>query len=168
MRLREAVASALQLIAVLAFLILGAFLIMLPSRPDWRLAAVKWLQERPESFYGAGFFIGSFGLLLMLGFYGVGRGHFLRLAMKPNAITVDVKLVEQAIEECFKTNFPLYVRGADITVISKKHLEIAVDLEPLNENRQLRLMKVMEKKLSLLLCDRFGYTRPFTLSIHSR
>ena len=88
--------------------------------------------------------------------------------MKPHEAMVDVKLLEMAIEECFQTNFSKHVRGSDIAVISKQRLEVAVDLTPMEEKLQMRLMRDMEKKLGLLLRDRFGYARPFTLSVHSR
>lgn len=81
---------------------------------------------------------------------------------------VDVKLLEQVVEECFQTNFASYVRGSDIAVIAKERLEVAVDLTPMEEKLQIRLMLDMEKKLGLLLQERFGYARSFTLSVHSR
>jgi hypothetical protein len=168
MRLREAAASALQLLVVLSYFGLACLAIVLPARPDWRSIGIDYLQVHPEIFYWIGGGFGIFGFLLLLGFYGIGRGRFLRLLMKPHTAMVDVKLIEQAIEECFQTNFPAYVRGADIAVISKQRLEVAVDLTPLEEKLQMRLMREMEKKLGLLLRERFGYARPFTLSVHSR
>ena len=167
MRLREAVASALHLLVILSYFGLALLAVFLPSRPDWRLAAIAHLQEKPESFYWIGAALGGIGVLFILGFYGIGRGRFLRLSMKPHMASVDVKLLEQAIEECFKSHFPKQVRGTDIAIFSKQRLEVAIDLVPLEAKQQLRLMRAMEKKLSFLLRERFGYTQPLTLSIHS-
>ena len=168
MRLREAVASALHLLVIGSFFALALFLFFLPSRPDWRVAAVEWLLEQPGQFYWLAAAFAAMGCLFMLGFYGIGRGRFLRLLMKPHMAIVDAKLLKQVIEECFRIHFPRQVRGADIAVISKQRLDVVVDLLPLEENRQPRLMREMEKQLSYLLRERFGYTRPFILSIHSR
>jgi hypothetical protein len=168
MRLREAVASALHLLVVLSYFSLAGFAFLLPSRPDWRIRGVNWLQERPESFYWLGAALALVGILFMLGFYGIGRGHFLRISMKPHMATVDAKLLEMAIDECFKINFPDYVRSSGIAILSKQRLEVSVDLMPLEEKLQTRLVRQMERKLGALLRDRFGYSQAFTLSLHSR
>ncbi|MBF8263484.1 MAG: hypothetical protein HW387_1149 [Parachlamydiales bacterium] len=168
MHLREAAASALQLLVVFSYFCLATIATVLPLRPDWRAIGIDYLQSYPEIFYWIGGGIGLFGFLLLLGFYGLGRGRFLRLTMKPHMAMVDVKLLEQVVEECFQTNFASYVRGSDIAVIAKERLEVAVDLTPMEEKLQIRLMLDMEKKLGLLLQERFGYARSFTLSVHSR
>jgi hypothetical protein len=168
MRLREAVASALHLLVISSFFALSFFFFVLPLRPDWRLLVVNWLSEQPEHFYWLGAIFALIACLFVFGFYGVGRGRFLRLIMKPHVAIVDAKLLKEAIEECFRTHFPRHVRGSDIAVVSKQRLDVAVDLLPLEENRQLRLMREMEKQLCYLLRQRFGYSLPFTLSIHSK
>ncbi len=168
MRLREAVASVLHLLVILTYFGAACFFILLPLRLEWRMLGATWLQEQPDIFYWIGASIGIIGLFLSIGFYRVGRGRFLRLSMKPHTATIDVKLLEQAIEECFQTHFAAHVRGSDIAIISKQRLEIAVDMLPIEEKRQKKLMIEMEQKLGSLLRDRFGYARPFTLSIHSK
>lgn len=168
MRLREAFASALHLFVVLCFLGIACFCFLLPQRPDWRSLFIHFLQEGPAISYWVGAGITVFALLLMLGFFGIGRGRFLRLTMKPHEAIIDVKLLEMAIEECFQTHFSQHVKGSDIAIISKQRLEVAVDLLPLEESGQKKIMLDMEQKLGTLLRDRFGYSRPFTLSVHSK
>jgi len=168
MRLREAVVSALHLLVVGSFFALAFFLFFLPSRPDWRSIGAKWLLDQPEQFYLVGAFFASAACLFTLGFYAIGRGRFLRLLMKPHVAMVDVKLLKEVIEDCFRVHFPKYVRGADIAIAAKQRLDVAVDVLPLEASRQLRLMRDMEKQLCYLLRERFGYTRPFTLSIRSK
>lgn len=168
MRLREAVASALHLLVIGSFFGLACFLFFLPSRPDWQIIGMKWLMEEPDHFYWLGGMVAAASFLFLFGFYGVGRGRFLRLLMKPHIAIVDGKLLKEAIEECFRIHFPRHVRGADIAIISKERLDVIVDMLPLEEGRQLRLLREMEKQLCYLLRQRFGYTRPFTLSIHSK
>jgi hypothetical protein len=107
-------------------------------------------------------------LLFLFGFFGIGRGRFLRLKMKPHSAVVDGKLLKEAIEKCFRSHFPRQVRGADIAILSKERLDIVVDMVPLEENQQLFLLREMEKQLGYLLRQRFGYTKPVTLSIHSK
>lgn len=168
MRFREAIASALQLFVILFDFGLALFFVILARRLDWRSLGIHWLQDEPEYFYWIGAAVGCLGILLMLGFYGVGRGRFLRLAMKPHIAMIDIKLLQKATEECFQTHFSPQVRGSDIAIFSKQRLEVAVDLAPMESRIQIVLLKDMEQKLTTLLRDRFGYTRPFTVSIHSK
>jgi len=167
MRLKEAVASALHLLVVISFLGIALFCLALPSMPLWRMACMNWLVEQPEQFYWLGAIFGGAAILFIYGFYSVGRGRFLRLLMKPHIAIVDTKLLKEVIEECFHAHFPRQVRGADVA-INKQRLDVAVDLLPLEETRELLLMREMEKHLVHLLRQRFGYTKPFILSIRSR
>lgn len=168
MRLREAVASALHLLVILSFAVLAFFSFLMPSRPDWRFMAIDCLEKSPENFYWICGGFACFAFLLLLGFYKIGRGRFLRISMKPHLAMVDVKLIEQVVEECFQSHFPSYVRGTDVAVVNQQHLEVVIDLIPIEEKQQVQLMKDAEKKLCQLLRNRFGYVQPFNLSVHSR
>jgi hypothetical protein len=165
MRLREAVASALHLLVIGLFFVLAAILFWLPSNPDWRFIGVNWLMEKSEPFYWMGAIFMAMGFFFMLGFYGIGRGRFLRLLMKPHIAIVDTKLLREVVEDCFRTHFPRLVRGVDIAVASNQCLDVAIDLMALDNNRQMKLLREMEKQLSYLLRQRFGYCRPFILSV---
>jgi hypothetical protein len=168
MRLKEAVASALHLAIILVFFTLATFCFMLPFRSDWRSDLIGFLQDRPDVFYQAGALIAGVGILLMIGFFRMGRGHFLRLVMKPHMASVDVRLLQHVVDECFSQHFYRHVINSDIAIISKQRLEIEVDLVPMEQKSQLVLLKDMENKLGALLRDHFGYVRPFTLSIRTK
>src|SRR5689334_21340679 len=105
MRLREAITSVLDLLVVLSYILLGCFAIILPSRLDWRSTMIHWLDEHPENFYTIGAACAGIGLFFLFCFYGFGRGKFLRIAMKPHPVTIDVQLLEQTISDYLKTNF---------------------------------------------------------------
>jgi hypothetical protein len=165
MRLREAIASMLHLLVVGVFAAIACFFLFLPSQIDWRIDLIRWLQDQPVNFCWLGLFFSSMTILFMMGFFGIGRGRFLRLLMKPHVAIVDSKLLRQTIEDCFRIHFPKNVRGVDIDVISRQRLDVAVDLLPLEEKQQGYLLREMEKQLFYLLRSRFGYSRPFTLSI---
>jgi hypothetical protein len=168
MRLREAVASALHLLVVAAFSGITIFLFFLPSKPLWRSMCVQWLLEHPEKFYPLAAAFGSAACLFLFGFFTISRGRFLRILMKPHEAIIDAKLLKEAAEECFRSYFSKEVYGVDVAVAAKQRLDIAVDMHPVDANRRSCILREMEKQLTYLLRQRFGYTQSFTLSVRSK
>ncbi len=168
MRLREAAASALHLLVVLSYFALGVIAVLLLRRPDWNKMAAEFLTNQSEIFYWIGAGFAAIGLFFLLGFYGIGRGKYLRVSMQAGMASIDSKIVRQAIEECFKVNFPHQVRGASVSVVKGKRLEVVVDLIVLNEEQKLALLVDAETKLLDILKSRFGYIKPLTLFVRSR
>jgi hypothetical protein len=162
MRLRDAVASSLHLLVILFYSAFGSFLMFLPRRLDWRLLGIHLLDVKPSVFYlvGAGFL--GIGFLFFLGFYKVGRGKYLRLAMHPKLTSIDAKLLERTVGECLKRH---QLVSPSVSVSVENQLEIVADSVALPEEKEL---KVVEEELGKILRDRFGYTQPFTLSLRSK
>lgn len=167
MRLREAVASALHLLVVLAFFAFGAFSLLLARRSDWMQAVLDCLNKTPDALYWVATSFGVIGLFFLWGFHGIGRGRYLSLEMKSGIATIDSKLIRQAIEECFRKNYPEEISGASVSVAKDKCLEIALDLKSLSEEQQLKLLSDAEGKLRELLGSRFGYYKSLSLFIRS-
>jgi hypothetical protein len=168
MRLREAAASALHLLVVLSYFALGAFAVLLLRRPDWNKMATDLLVSQSEIFYWVGAALGAIGLFFLLGFFGIGRGKYLRLSMQEGKAVIHSKIIRQAIEECFKLNYPEQVLGASVTVVKGQRLEVAIDVTALDEEEQLTLLADSEAKLLHILKSRFGYSQPLTLFVCSR
>ena len=139
---------------------------MLPSRVDWRFQGIEWLEKNPEAFYAGAAFFAAIAFVFLLGFYGVGRGQYLRLHMKPREVFIDVKLLEHALEACVKEHFPLEIYGASVAVAAKERLEVAFDFAPLDPKEKEETLRKAEEQLGILLRDRFGYTKPFTMVLH--
>jgi hypothetical protein len=140
---------------------------ILPIRLDWRLEVIGWLDAAPEPFYWIGAACFGLGLFFVTAFFCIGRGRYLRLSMTPHSAVVEAKLIEQAIREVVKIQFPHQVSGVDVAVHSKERLEVAIDLEPLEERKREQMLAQAEGALKLLLRERFGYKRPFTLFVRS-
>lgn len=107
-----------------------------------------------------GFFVASF--LLFLGFYTLNRGRFLKIVMGHHLAEIDVKVMRETIEHCFKTKFPKIVLQ-DLEVIWGRKLEINVSLGSVENSQDL--FKDVEKELSMLLKSRFGYGKNFSLIV---
>ncbi len=167
MRLREAAASALHLLVVLSYFALGAFAVLLLRRPDWNKMATDLLMNQSTIFYWIGAASVAVGLFFLLGFYGIGRGKYLRVSMQAGRAAVNSKIVRRAIEECFKVNYPDQVRGASVTVVRGQQLQVALDLIALEEDQKLTLLAEAEEKLLEILKTQFGYTKPLTLFVRN-
>ncbi len=168
MRLREAVASALHLLVVLAFFGLSFVSLLLVRRSDWMQAVLDCLNNTPDALYWTAAGFGVIGLFFLWGFHGIGRGRYLALQMESGRATIDSKIVRLAIEECFKKNYPAQVSGASVSVAKGKRLEVALDLKSLPEEEELQLLSDAESKLQDLLQTQFGYREPLSLFIRSR
>ena len=65
--------------------------------------------------------------------------------MKPHAVTVDVKLLEQAIERNVRIYFPQHFRGVNVVSFAQKQLDIAIDLAPMDKKLQSELVAMRRK-----------------------
>lgn len=165
MRVREAIASALHLLVVLAFLGAGCFFIGLILQSEWRWRAVQILTESPHLLnWAAGGLIAA-GLFFLFAFFGIEKGSTLRIAMKGHPVTIDLKVIEQIVGECFNTHFSKEVREADVAIVSPDKIELSVQFAPLPKGREKTLLPELEQKLGSFLRDRLGYTKSFTLTI---
>ena len=142
---RQALVSALHLFVVLAFFIGGFVFIALPYLPEIQMQLI-------EKSTLIGFTLFAASLVLLLGFYALDRGRYLVIQM---GTSTDVNVIRQTVEECFERQFPKKIFLSDIEI--GKQLEIHVRMADLDE----REMAAIEQALSLLLKDRFGYSKPF-------
>lgn len=163
MSLRQALASALHLFVVFSFFAAGMFFIALPYLPETRIQMVDLLSNEFEkcTTIGLGFFLTS--LLFLLGFYAFNRGKYLVIQM---GFSTDVKIIRQTIEECFLTQFPKKIALKEIEIGPKSCLEMKVHLASLDEAAREELFIEVEKELTVLLQNRFGYSQPFYLTVN--
>lgn len=159
---RQAIASALHLFVVLAFSLAGLLCVLLPHLPLTRMNLIEILSHQPEQCaqIGLGFFLAAF--IFLLGFYALNRGKYLVIRM---GLSTDLKIVQHAIEECFAKQFQKKIALKEVSLGSKSHLHLKVHLAPIDESSREDLFITVEKQLSLLLYQRFGYSKPFHLIV---
>ena len=157
---RQALASTLHLFVVFAFFGAGFFCVSLPYLPELRVRVADALLSRFEvcTLLGLGFFATS--LLLLLGFYSLNRGQFLRIVMGRHLVEIDTRVIRSTVEDCFKRKFPT-IALQDLEIIWGRKLEIGVVLGAVENEEEL--LERVEKELSQLLRHRFGYKKPFAL-----
>lgn len=165
MTFRQAFASVLQLFAVFALFLVGFYFVCLPYFPEARERAIDALIDQPEVFLwiGGGFFFASF--LLLLGFYALNRGRTLRIQMGEHRAEIDVQVVRQTLEECFRDRFSKRMSLRDVEISGGSRIEISVSMAPLEEDAREALFVEADSALKSLLRLRFGYTKPFHLNV---
>lgn len=150
MSFRQAFTSALHLFILLAFFVAGVFLVSLAYLPELKKTILETdLTEAGLAVFGASFF-------LFVCFFALNRGKYLRIRMGGgNIADVDMKVIHQTIEEIFQTHqIPLHEVGVHFET-----LEISISLKKEDEEQLSKL----EKELTVLLRNRFGYSKPFYL-----
>lgn len=159
---RQALASALHLFVVFAFFCAGLFFVALPYLPETRIQIIDMLSNQFEkcTIAGLGLFLTS--LLFLTGFYGLNRGRYLVIQM---GISTDVKVIRQTVEDCLFKHFSRKISLKELEIGAKDLLELKVHLEPLDESAREQLFIEVERQLSTLLQERFGYTKPFHLIV---
>lgn len=162
MSARQAIASALHLFVVLAFFIAGLFFVLLPYLPLTRIEIVDFFSHRYEQCTQIGMGLFLVALIFLLGFYALNRGKYLVIRM---GISADLKVIQLAIEECFVKQFPKKISLKELGLGPKSRLDLKVYLAPADERAREDLFIAVEKQLSLLLHERFGYARPFHLIV---
>lgn len=160
---RQALASALHLFAVSAFFAAGLFFVALPYLPETRIQIIDLLSNQFEkcTTIGLGLFLAA--LVFLLGFYALDRGRYLVIKM---GISTDLKIVRQSIEECLAKRFSKKISLREIEVGPRSRLELQVRLAPVDEAAREELFINVEKELSILLQERFGYSKPFHLIVN--
>lgn len=152
---RQALASTLHIFIVLAFFVAGLFFVMLPYLPEIRTEIFE-----KSTLIGLILFITS--LVLLFGFYALDRGKYLVIRM---GVSVDINLIRQNVEDCIARQFAKKIFLSDVEIGPKSLIEISVSLGPLREDAREELFVEAEKQFTLLLKQRFGYSKPFRLII---
>jgi hypothetical protein len=76
-----------------------------------------------------------------------------------------VNIIKQTLEDELRRQFPQKMTLSEVEIGAKSILEIQVSLKTLNEEEREKLFIQAEKHLSLLLYERFGYSKPFHLIV---
>lgn len=163
---RQALAGMLQIFAVFSFFVAGIFFTCLPYNLELCLKLANYLTERSDlcTWIGLSFF--GLTILFTLGFYAATRGRYLLLRLGGNLVRIDVNILQKTIAPVLAKQFT-GIRLSDVEIIRGQHLELRAYLDPLEPKEKEKLLLNVERHLTKLLSERFGYHIPFTLQILS-
>ena len=165
MTYRQALAAVMQLFVLFVFFAAGCFFVLLPIAPDARIILSDALLHSPDDCIWIGLCCFSLVLVCLLGFYGVNRGRFLLLRMGQHLLEVDEDVIQQTVNPIFQKKFGNKIALADVEILRRRELKFGVRLEAMQEEEREQTLAEAEKQLSVLLQERFGYRRPFTVQI---
>ncbi len=146
----------------------GIGVIFLPLHPEWRVAAVYYLQESPALFYQMGAALLSLGLFFAWAFFMLEKGRFLSLSMKAAFVSIDSHLVREAVEELMERRFPSAFANFDVAISPKNRIEVGVDLVSKDYEAVEKMLAELEPALGCCLRERFGYTGSFGLDVRTK
>lgn len=162
MSFRKALTSALHFFMIFALFLVSLFFVLLPHLPLTRMDLIDWLTHnyQQSTQIGLGCFLATF--VCFLGFYSLEKGKYLVIRM---GVSVDLKLVQKAVEECFAKQFFQKISLQEMGLNPKSQLQLTVQLASLNTAEKEALFVEVDRQLTLLLQERFGYTRPFLFTV---
>ncbi len=94
--------------------------------------------------------------LLFLAFFAFERGKYLVIRM---GVKINLNMIRQTVEDCFNKQFSQKISLKEVDIGPKSHLEFIVSIS----SDEKELYAQVEHQLSILLYERFGYSKPFSL-----
>jgi hypothetical protein len=156
--MHRAISSLLHLFACFSFFGAALFFLSLPFLPNVRIQLCAILLDRPNTLYRVGFVCLAASLILTLGFYAFYRGRSMLIGM---GASVDAAVILKTLEPFFKEHFDGRMELSDIHFSSRGKLEIEV----FSQSEDPHLLARVEGGITSLLKERFGYAKPFLLSL---
>jgi hypothetical protein len=154
----RAILALLHLFALFSFLGAAIFFLSLPILPNVRIQLCSLLIAHPNALYKIGGALLIASLTLLLGFYLFHRGRSLRVGM---GASVNAAIILKTLEPFFKEHFPGQIELSDIHFSLDGKLEI--DILSSSEDREL--LEVLERGITSLLKERFGYSKSFFMNL---
>ena len=168
MTLKQALISSLHLLFIFVCFGAGFFCVSLAYLPELKTRLADVILFHDELCTQAGVWLFGIALLLLLGLYGLNRGKFLRFSMGRNIVEIKEKVIRLAIDDFFKTRSPsLLLVDLEISGMSRLEMQIAFRESPQADELET-ILGALEKDLTKLLSDRFGYKKPFVLALNTK
>lgn len=165
MTLKQALISSLHLLFVFVCFGAGFFCVSLAYLPDLKTGLADVILFHEELCTQVGIWLFGVAFLLLLGLYGLNRRKFLRFVMGKNSVEVREKVIRSTIDDFFKTFSPS-LSLVDLEIIGTSRLEMQVAFRNHPKTDQIEpILGDLEKDLTKLLSDRFGYKQPFVLAL---
>jgi hypothetical protein len=166
MNAKQAVASLLHVFAALLALGVAVFLLTLPHVPELRFFLANVLLEKTASLTPAGIIASVIALLLFCGFFWAHRGYYLVLRMGSRRFAVDEKVLWQSIEPELKKRLGDRLELSAIEFNRERDIEFTARINTQSDEELEQVLSSAEEQLVVLLEERFGYRRPFSLKVY--
>lgn len=151
----------MHFLVIFLFFLVSLFFVLLPHLPLMRMDLIDWLSNHYEQSTQVGLGCLLVTFLCFLGFYSLEKRKYLVIRMGIDRISIDLKVLRKAIKDCFVQEFAQKISLQEVGVNSKSHLELTVHLASSTIEEKEKLLAEVNRHLSALLKERFGYAQPF-------
>jgi hypothetical protein len=165
--MRNPLLSTVQFLFVVAILLLGGFLMVLPSAPAIRFRLAQTLTDNSFTLFAWGLLVFTLGFLLLASFYVIDRKQFLQVKMGgvERHTIIEEGLIKDYIENYWSALFPNSPTKCLVIVHPDQKLELIVNLPTMSDQECQAVLKRIEKEVSHLLAHKLGYLNDFILTL---
>jgi hypothetical protein len=157
--------SAVQFVFAALVILLGVFFIGLQNASHLRYEIADFFAQSTANFTLLGALILGCGVLLLIGFYTMHRGHYYRVTMGPQETLVDPAVIRSYVQEYWRKQFPEQELSVDVVISKAQKMEIFLELPFLSGEKQQEVLEKAEKDLERMLQKQIGYKKEFVLSV---
>ncbi|MFA6502391.1 MAG: hypothetical protein WCT85_06350, partial [Parachlamydiales bacterium] len=155
MRTVNLLASAMHLLIVLAMFAIGFFLVMIYLSPHFCNFFLDLLLNDSVMFLKIGLTIGLFTVISFVTFYYIHKGQYIKFYIKQNKYQVNIDIIKSYLQNYLKVMYPDKKNELDVYVILKDKLEIVIDMESLNGQKEF--IMDLEPVIKNLLSEKLNY-----------
>jgi len=159
-----------QFFFICTLLGLGASLIAFDRAPHLRAEFIDMLQEGTWvfstpflSFIGGSLVV--LGLVFLLLFYFLHRGHFYRFVLHPHKVTIEEALISSCIQKFWHHKFPKSGSELHVKLHAQQTIEIIAEVPSLFPHTYEKELEETEQELGELLAKQLGATQEFFLTL---
>ncbi len=157
--------SAAQFVFCVLVILLGGFFIGLEHAPMLRYSLADFFSRSEVPFSFVGYFILSVGLVLLISFYFMHRGHYYQLKMGRREAYIDPAVVQGYVQEYWSKIFPEHNLDVVVNITKQQIIEMAVEFPSIVPEKQQAVLERAEQDLEQILLKRLGYQKEFLLSV---
>lgn len=145
--------------------LIGAFCVTLPWSPFLQQSLIDLILKHTLilSLFGLGLVLIGLSIVIYAVFNLRHRYAYIKLGN--TSISVDENLIEQYLQEYWKTNFPHYPIPFYLS-IAKKSIQIVADLPPVPEEEQDRFLDKIRDDFNHLFSKILGYSNEIHFIAH--
>lgn len=165
MQIKQAVGSLLQLLVVLLFFSVSAFLIFLEKFPHLRYQIVETLLQDPIACRKVGVVLFFTTCLIYASWRAIHQRKTVHLKMGQTKITLGNRLLKTTLSKYMDQLFPGRFSLVKIDSQDGKKIEIHLRAIPGSLPIDEKLLLKMEQEFSSFLSERLGYTGEFFLRL---
>jgi hypothetical protein len=166
MKKSELLISALNLLIVLFLLAMGVFFLLIYFSPNFLIAFVNLLTNKPKIILEVALLIISFAILSFVAFYFINKVQYIKFSLQNSRCLININLIQSYLEKYFNFVYPNQKNDLKVCIDEKNKLDIILNVDSL-DNKQEYLLN-LEDTIGKILSDQLNYHKEFTLTLKTK